>query len=61
MSDKILQKYTGKSGDKSIGSDATDEPETADDLGAFGWMRGRDRAIITRTTKKERQHRGRWL
>ena len=25
MSDKFLQKYTGKSGDKSNGSDATEE------------------------------------
>ena len=46
MSDKFLQKYTGKSGDKSISSAATDEPEIADDLGAFGWLRGRDRAIM---------------
>ncbi len=52
MSDKFLQKYTGKSGDKPIGSVATDEPETADDLGAFGWLRGRDRAIMLELRKK---------
>ena len=52
MSDKILQKYTGKNGDKSIGSAATDEAETADDLGAFGWLRGRDRAIMLELRKK---------
>lgn len=46
MSDKFLQKYTRKSGDQSISSAATDEPEIADDLGAFGWLRGRDRAIM---------------
>jgi hypothetical protein len=52
MSDKILQKYMGKSGDKPIGSAAMDEAESADDLGAFGWLRGRDRAIMLELRKK---------
>ncbi len=51
MSDKILQKYTGRIGDGTIGSAATDEGETADDLGAFGWLRGRDRAIMLELRK----------
>ncbi len=52
MSDKILQKYAGNSGGKSIGLAATDEPETAEDLGVFGWFRGRDRAIMLELRKK---------
>ncbi len=52
MSDKFLQKYTGKSGDQSISSAATDEPEIADDCGAFGWLHGRDRAIMLELRKK---------
>jgi hypothetical protein len=52
MCDKILQKYTGKSGEKFSESGATDEPEIADDLGAFGWLRGRDRAIMLELRKK---------
>ncbi len=53
MSDKVLQKYTGASGDKSIGSAAADEPETTDDLGAFGWLRGRGRAIMLELRKNK--------
>jgi hypothetical protein len=53
MSDKILQKYSGKSSDRSIGSGAMDEAESADDLGAFGWLRGRDRAIMLELRKKK--------
>ena len=52
MSDKFLQKYTIKGDDQSISSAATDEPEIADDLGAFGWLRGRDRAIMLELRKK---------
>ena len=61
MSDKILQKYTGKSGDGTIGSAATDEGETADDLGAFGWLRGRDRAIMLELRKKNGNIVADWL
>ncbi len=52
MSDKFLQKYLVKSGDKPIVSAATDDPEIADDLGTFGWLRGRDRAIMLELRKK---------
>jgi hypothetical protein len=51
MSDRILQKYMGRIGDNTIGSAATDEAETADDLGAFGWLRGRERAIMLELRK----------
>ncbi len=52
MSDRLLQKYTGKSADRIIDAGATEESETTDDLGAFGWLRGRDRAIMFELRKK---------
>ena len=52
MSDKILQKYTNRAVDNGIDSNATDEIEAADDLGAFGWLRGiRDRAVMLELRK----------
>jgi len=47
MTDKILQRYTSKVADNGVESSATDEVENADDLGAFGWLRGvHERAIM---------------
>ncbi len=51
MSDKVLQRYTGRSGNETINSAAMEEIEIADDLGAFGWLRGRDRAIMLELRK----------
>ena len=53
MSDRILQKYTGKGTDRIVDAAATEESETTDDLGAFGWLRGvRDRAVMLELRKK---------
>jgi hypothetical protein len=53
MSDRILQKYTGKSADKMIDAAATEESEITDDLGAFGWLPGvRDGAVMLELRKK---------
>jgi hypothetical protein len=54
MSDKILQKYMAKAAEKVVAPEVTDETEAADDLGAFGWLRGvRDRAIMLELRKKD--------
>jgi hypothetical protein len=53
MSDSILRKYTGKGTDRIVDAVATEESETTDDLGAFGWLRGvRDRAVMLELRKK---------
>jgi hypothetical protein len=52
VSDRILQKYTGKGTDRIVDAAATEESETTDDLGAFGWLRGRDRAVMLELRKK---------
>jgi hypothetical protein len=54
MSDnRILQKYTGKGTDRIIDAGVAEESETADDLAAFGWLRGvRDRAVMLELRKK---------
>jgi hypothetical protein len=51
MSDSILQKYAGRNGEQ--GPDGAGEGEAAEDLGAFGWLRGlRDRSIMLELRKK---------
>ncbi|HEY1684376.1 MAG TPA: hypothetical protein VGG19_06415 [Tepidisphaeraceae bacterium] len=52
MTDKILQKYTERSG--VADSDATTpEVEVTENLGCFGWFRGiQDRAIMLELRKK---------
>ncbi|QOJ14827.1 MAG: hypothetical protein HRU75_09320 [Planctomycetia bacterium] len=47
MTDRtILQKYVARNGDATAGNAPPTDAETADDLGAFGWLRGiRDRAV----------------
>ena len=46
MSDRILHRYLDIK-NKTEPAASVDEPETADDLGAFGYLRGiRDRAIM---------------
>ena len=46
MSDKILQKYVAKTGDKVVSMAPPEEAGVVDDLGSFGWLRGmHDRAV----------------
>jgi hypothetical protein len=51
MNDSILQKYAGRNGEQ--GPEVTGEGDAAEDLGAFGWLRGvRDRSIMLELRKK---------
>jgi hypothetical protein len=55
MSDRLLDKYTGR---RSIADEETDGVFEADggseDLGAFGWLRGpRERAVMLELRKKD--------
>jgi hypothetical protein len=53
MSDRLLDRYTGR---KSSGDGETEnvsESDGSEDLGAFGWLRGpRDRAIMLELRKR---------
>jgi len=52
MSDKILQKYMAKTGDKVVSMTGPEESEGVDDLGLFGWLRGiRDRSVMLELRK----------
>lgn len=54
MSDKtILDRYAARQGEP-LGSGGSVEVEAADNLGAFGWLRGiRDRAVMLELRKKD--------
>ena len=53
MSDRILNKYTGRTPDTTNGEAASAEPDGTEDLGSFGWLRGvRDRCIMLELRKK---------
>jgi hypothetical protein len=55
MTDRtILQKYVARNGDVVAGTVPQADAEAADDLGAFGWLRGiRDRAVSLELRKKD--------
>ncbi len=53
MTDRILQKYTGRTGEGTLDATLPAEVDAADDLGSFGWLRGiRDRAIMLELRQK---------
>jgi hypothetical protein len=53
MTANLLQKYTSRQAEDSS-DNLPAEPESLDDLGAFGWLRGaRDRAIMLELRKKD--------
>jgi hypothetical protein len=52
MSDKILQKFAAKAGEKAANLAIADEPDIVDDLGTFGWLRGmHERAVMLELRK----------
>lgn len=52
MSDSVLNQLTDRIAKKS--QESSDESETTDDYGAFGWLRGiRDRALYLELRKKD--------
>ncbi|QDV90907.1 hypothetical protein RAS2_19920 [Phycisphaerae bacterium RAS2] len=55
MTDRtILQKYVARNGDPAAGVVPQADTEAADDLGAFGWLRGiRDRAVCLELRKSD--------
>ncbi len=55
MTDRtILQKYVARNGDAAAGVVPQADTEAADDLGAFGWLRGiRDRAVSLELRKRD--------
>lgn len=55
MTDRtILQKYVARNGDPAGGVVPQADTEAADDLGAFGWLRGiRDRAVSLELRKSD--------
>jgi len=56
MSDSVLQRYTGRAAaniERRLEDTLPTDVEVADDLEAFGWLRGiRDRAIMLELRKK---------
>ena len=53
MSDRILNKYTGRPPESTGDEAAVSDPDGTEDLGAFGWLRGaRDRCIMLELRKK---------
>lgn len=53
MSDRILQKYTGRNGGEEAEATIPAEVDAVDDLGSMGWLRGiRDRALMLELRKK---------
>ena len=52
MTDKLLQKFAAKAGERAVGPAIADEPDIVDDLGAFGWLRGmHERAVMLELRK----------
>ncbi|MGA2258012.1 MAG: hypothetical protein ABSG53_25385 [Thermoguttaceae bacterium] len=52
MTDKLLQKFAAKAGERAGAVATPDEPDIADDLGAFGWLRGmHERAVMLELRK----------
>src|SRR5580658_8907596 len=53
MSGKILDRYSGRASESMSDSLAASEPDGAEDLGIFGWLRGtRDRSVMLELRKK---------
>ena len=51
MSAKFLQRFAAKSGATPASVPTPDEPDVVDDCGAFGCLRGRERAIMLELRK----------
>jgi len=53
MSDKILERYTGRRSSTESETDGGSEADGSEDLGAIGWLRGpRERAIMLELRKR---------
>jgi hypothetical protein len=53
MSDKLLERYTGRRSSADGEIDGGSEVDGSEDLGAFGWLRGpRERAIMLELRKR---------
>jgi uncharacterized protein YlzI (FlbEa/FlbD family) len=53
MSDRILQRYTGRNGAEAPPDALTPEGEDAESFGCFGWLRGvRDRTVALELRQK---------
>ena len=54
MSDRLLDRYTGRRPADDGEQDGGSESDGSEDLGAFGWLRGpRERAVMLELRKKE--------
>jgi hypothetical protein len=55
MTDSILSKYINRTGEPGAEPNGAGESDGTEDLGLFGWMRGKDRAIMLELRKKTGQ------
>jgi hypothetical protein len=53
MSDKILSRYTGKASGIPTNANVSEKSDDTEDFGAFGRLRGRERAIMLELRKKD--------
>jgi hypothetical protein len=50
----LLQRHATRTSEPAAGDRSPAEPETTEDLGSFGWLRGiRDRAVMLELRKKD--------
>ena len=53
MSDKLLERYTGRRTSPDSETDGGAEADGSEDMGAFGWLRGpKERAVMLELRKK---------
>lgn len=53
MNGKILDRYSGRASELVSEGSSASEPDGAEDLGTFGWLRGtRDRSVMLELRKK---------
>jgi len=54
MSDKLLERYTGRRPSTDGETEGGSEADGSEDLGAFGWLRGpKERAVMLELRKKD--------
>jgi len=54
MSDRLLERYTGRRPSTDGELDGVSEPDGSEDMGAFGWLRGpRERAVMLELRKRD--------